>query len=129
MYAKHFFASVAFGFFATLLMAAIASCEESVYAPMRKPLTVLAIAGATDVTSTFTSRSNFEQNPVVSWMQPHMSLKTTVAAGAALETLAVLAACHFICERRPRLARTLIYVGAAAHFGFAVDNWRRGTKR
>lgn len=86
-------------------------------------------AAAVDVTSTFTSNSGYEQNPAIAFLQPSLSLRQTVAVGAGLEVAAVWATCRLLCAKRPKLARTLAYIGAGAHIAAATDNWRRGARR
>ena len=98
---------------------------ESSNGAMRLPLSVLATTGTIDVISTFSGGANYENNPAIRWMQPTVGFKGTVTIGAAIEVAAVLVACKLLCRRKPKLARTLIYIGAGIHGAAAVDNWRR----
>ena len=103
----------------------VSASGENSSGAMRLPLSVLGAAGTVDVISTFSGGANYENNPAVRWMQPTVGFKGTVAIGTAIEVAAVLMACKLLCQRKPRLARTLMYIGASIHGTAAVDNWRR----
>ena len=104
---------------------AVSASGENSRGAMRLPLLVLGAAGTVDVISTFSGPANYENNPAVRWLQPTVGFKGTVAAGVAIEVVAVLVACKLLCQRKPRLARTLMFIGAGIHGTAAIDNWRR----
>lgn len=91
---------------------------------LRLPTVVLAGAAATDLLSTFSGGSNRENNPAISWMQPAVSFRTTVLIGGISEVAAVVIATKLL-KRRPKVARTLMFMAAGAHAVAAGDNWRR----
>lgn len=115
--------------FAFIVVGSVGSAQEATLSQklngIKTPLTAMAIAGAADVTSTFTSYSTGESNPAVAWMQPHVGFEATVAIGVGLEAVAVVWICHKLCEHHPKLAKTLTWTAAGAHGFFASYNWAR----
>lgn len=105
-----------------LLLASSVHADES--HRFRLPMTLLAAAGAADVTSTmfnaghnarYSPGAQTEHNPLIAWMEPKMGTGPMLAIAGAVEVGAFWVACHRWCETHPGLMRTAMLLGASAH--------------
>lgn len=108
--------------FALLLLALSASAQER--HAFKLPLTLLAAAGAADVSTTmsmarhnavYAPGTHTENNPLIAWMEPKIGTGPMLAISGAVELGAFWLACHHLCDSHPKLMKYAFMAGAAAH--------------